>query len=131
MQTFSTYVSVALGGALGSVGRVWVGGWFAQRFGDSFPIGTLFVNVSGSFLIGLLSALGTSNPQSIFAGNVRWFLMAGVLGGYTTFSTFSLQTLNLARQGDWLAAAANVFASVMLCLLGVWLGHICASGLNR
>jgi CrcB protein len=125
------YLFVALGSALGGVARFWVGGWIAQRFGESFPANTLFVNVTGSFLIGLIAMLTGPDSRLLVAPNARIFMTIGVLGGYTTFSSFSLQTLNLAREGDWLAAAINVGASVVLCLVAVWLGHVCAEWLNR
>ena len=128
-----TYLWVAIGGALGSVGRFWLSDLVAARFGESFPIGTLFVNVSGSFLIGIFAALtipeGRMDSQS--RAFVIQFLMYGVCGGYTTFSSFSLQTLNLANDGEWFYAAMNVLLSVALCLLGVWLGFLLVSFLNQ
>ena len=128
-----TYLWVAIGGALGSVGRFWLSDLVAARFGESFPIGTLFVNVSGSFLIGIFAALtipeGRMDSQS--RAFVSQFLMYGVCGGYTTFSSFSLQTLNLLRDREWLYAGENIILSVALCLLGVWLGFLLVSFLNQ
>ena len=113
-----TYLQVALGGALGSVLRFWLGSVIGHKAGAPFW-GTLFVNVTGCFLIGLLGNLREDGPGDFD----RYFLMIGVMGGYTTFSTFSLQTLELFRAGNPGLAAANVALSMVLCLLGVWLGH--------
>ncbi|HZL80008.1 MAG TPA: fluoride efflux transporter CrcB, partial [Candidatus Limnocylindrales bacterium] len=104
------YLWVALGGALGSVSRFWLNGLISEKFGATFPWGTLAINVTGSFAIGIIGALaipeGRMDSQSrIFATQ---FLMIGVCGGYTTFSSFSLQTLNLANDGEWLYAGANI-----------------------
>ena len=116
--TFTTYVQVALGGATGSVLRFWLGSVIGQKAGAPFW-GTLFVNVTGCFLIGLLGNLRENVPDEFD----RYFLMVGVLGGYTTFSTFSLQTLELLQKGSAPLALANIALSLVLCLLGVWLGH--------
>jgi len=113
-----TYLMVALGGALGSVLRFWLGGVIGTKAGAPFW-GTLFVNVTGCFLIGLLGNLRENGPGDFD----RYFLMVGVMGGYTTFSTFSLQTLELYRAGNPGLAAANVALSMVLSLLSVWLGH--------
>ena len=116
--TFTTYVQVALGGATGSVLRFWLGSVIGQKAGAPFW-GTLFVNVTGCFLIGLLGNLRENGPAEFD----RYFLMVGVMGGYTTFSTFSLQTLELLQKGSVTLALANITLSLVLCLLGVWLGH--------
>ena len=126
------YLWVAIGGALGSVGRFWLSGLIASRFGETFPFGTLIVNVTGSFLIGIFAALaipeGRLDPQSrTFATQ---FLMIGICGGYTTFSSFSLQTLNLLRDREWLYASGNVILSVILCMIAVWLGWLLGSIFN-
>lgn len=118
------YLWVGLGGALGSVVRFWLSGLIFRHFGDAFPLGTLVINVSGSFLVGLLIVLTGPDGRVVVSPPVRDGLLIGVLGGYTTFSTFSLQTLNLARAGDWTRAGLNVVFSVVVCLLAVWLGHI-------
>lgn len=121
-----TYLLVALGSALGGVGRFWISGILASRSAH-FPVATLVVNISGSFLIGLLAAWLpiVRGAQPGLVG--REFLLVGVLGGYTTFSAFSLQTLELIGQGAWSAAASNVFFSVTFCLAAVWLGHALGS----
>jgi fluoride exporter len=129
------YLWVALGGALGSVSRFWLNGIISAKFGETaqtFPLGTLLVNVSGSFLIGIFAALtipeGRMDSQSrAFATQ---FLMIGVCGGYTTFSSFSLQTLNLLRDREWLYAGGNVILSVVLCMIAVWLGYLLGSIFN-
>ena len=120
------YLWVAIGGALGSVGRYWLSGLVAARFGETFPWGTLVINVTGSFVIGILGALALpegrmDTPSRLFATQ---FLMIGVCGGYTTFSSFSLQTLNLLREREWLYAGGNVILSVVLCMIAVWLGYL-------
>jgi len=113
-----TTLMVALGGALGSVLRFWLGSIVGHKAGAPFW-GTLFVNVTGCFLIGLLGNLRENGPSEFD----RYFLMVGVMGGYTTFSTFSLQTLELFKAGSAGLALTNIALSMVLCLLGVWLGH--------
>ena len=120
------YLWIALGSALGGVGRYWLSGVVARRFGEALPVGTLVVNATGSFVIGFIATLTRPEGRLLMSASGRQFLMVGICGGYTTFSSFSLQTLNLAREGEWFYAGANVVASVLLCLLGVWLGHILA-----
>lgn len=122
---------IALGSALGGVTRYWISGWVAHRFGESFPWGTLLVNVSGSFLIGFIATVSDPDGRFLLHPRTREFLMIGVLGGFTTFSSFSLQTLRLAQDREWLYAGLNVVLSVALCLLAVWLGHVAARLLNR
>jgi CrcB protein len=122
------YFWVAFGGALGSVSRFWLNGLVSQRF-DTLPIGTILINVTGSFLIGVIGALaapeGRMDSQSrAFATQ---FFMYGICGGYTTFSSFSLQTLSLVREREWLYAGGNVVISVVLCLVAVWLGWLLGS----
>ena len=123
--TFTTYVQVALGGATGSVLRFWLGGLIGHKAGAPFW-GTLFVNVTGCFLIGLLGNLRENGPGDFD----RYFLMVGVMGGYTTFSTFSLQTLELFNAGSTGLAVLNVALSMGLCLLGVWLGATAGRSLS-
>ncbi|HVE16531.1 MAG TPA: fluoride efflux transporter CrcB [Chthoniobacterales bacterium] len=118
------YVWVALGGALGSVARFSIASVLAERLAHPFPWLTLLVNVSGSFVIGLLASLGAHGVAALDTANARAFLMVGILGGYTTFSSFSLQTLELARSGAWAWAGIYVLGSVAFCLVGVWLGYL-------
>jgi CrcB protein len=126
-----SYVWVALGGALGSIARYGCAGLAARWVGATFPWGTMFVNLAGSLLIGFLATLTAPDGRLLASPDARAFLLIGVLGGFTTFSSFSLETLNLVRDGEWLSAAANVVGSVALCLVAVWLGHAGAAALNR
>ena len=125
------YLWIGMGSALGGMGRYWLSGLIADRYGAAFPWGTIVVNVSGSFLIGLIGALTESGGRLLAPPAAREFLMLGMLGGYTTFSSFSLQTLNLAREGQWFYASANIGLSVVLCLAAVWLGHVVAQFINH
>lgn len=122
---------VILGGALGSGLRHLLSGVVAARVGETFPFGTLAVNVIGSVAIGFFATLTGTEGRWLVSPGARIFFMTGVCGGFTTFSSFSLQTLNLARDAEWLYAGLNVLASVAVCLVGVWLGHIAAAALNR
>jgi fluoride exporter len=129
-NTLALYCWIAVGSALGGIARYWCSGVAARLFGETFPWGTLFVNVTGSLLIGLFATL-TGPDGRIFAGSTaRQFVMLGLLGGFTTFSSFSLQTLNLAEDSEWLQAGGNIVGSVVLCLLAVWLGHLLALSIN-
>lgn len=126
-----TYLFIAIGGALGSVARFWLSSFTDSHLGATFPWGTFVVNVTGSFIIGFFFTL-TGPEGRVFAGsNTRQFVMSGICGGYTTFSSFSLNTLNLARDGEWLQAGANTVGSVVACLVAVWLGHLAATYLNQ
>ena len=128
--TLALYLWVALGSALGGAARFFCTGVAARLFGETFPWGPLFVNVLGSFIIGFFATL-TGPDGRMFAGTTtRQFVMTGILGGFTTFSSFSLQTLNLANDGEWLQAGGNVVGSVVLCLVAVWLGHLLALSFN-
>lgn len=126
----TNYLLVALGGAAGSVARFWLSGVVAERAGQTFPWGTLAVNVTGSFVIGFFATLTGDGGRLLVSPEARAFVMIGVCGGYTTFSSFSLQTLALAQDGEWLRAGGNVILSVALCLAAVWLGHLAAAAVN-
>ena len=126
-----TVLWVALGGALGSVARYALSGIAVRWLGAAFPYGTLFVNVMGSFAIGLLAALVAADGRPSLGADARAFLLVGVLGGFTTFSSFSLETLNLARSGALAPAMLNVAGSVVLCLAAVSFGFATAGWLNR
>ena len=106
-------------------------GFVANHFGATFPWGTLIVNVTGSFVIGFINTLTAPDGRVFASGTTRQFLMTGICGGYTTFSSFSLQTLNLANDGEWMRAGANTVLSVVCCLGAVWLGHIAALYFNK
>jgi len=125
------YVWVAIGGAAGSVARYACSVAALRWLGPGFPWGTLFVNLTGSFAIGVLASLAAADGRPLLGPEARALLLVGVLGGFTTFSSFSLETLNLAREGAFGAAALNVAASVGLCLAGVWLGFAVAGSINR
>jgi CrcB protein len=125
-----SYLWIAIGGAFGSVARYWCSGVAARLFGESFPWGTLIVNVLGSLVIGFFAAITGPDGRLLVGTVTRQFVMVGICGGYTTFSSFSLQTLNLLHEGQWLYAGANIVASVALCLIAIWLGHAAASSLN-
>lgn len=127
----TTYLWIGLGSALGGMARHAVNVAATARWGQAFPWGTIAINVSGSFLIGLLFAVtadGGRWPANLAA---RHFLLTGLMGGYTTFSAFSLQTLNLLRLGETGAAAVNVLLSVGVCLLAAWGGLVLGGLLNR
>jgi CrcB protein len=124
------YVWIAIGSALGGVTRYWLSGFVAERIGETYPWGTIIVNVTGSFVIGFFGTLTGPDGRVLVSTAARQFVMIGICGGYTTFSSFSLQTLTLAQDGQYLWAAGNVLLSVVLCLIAVWLGHVCAATLN-
>jgi fluoride exporter len=121
---------IFIGGGLGSLTRFWFSGWVANTLGQTFPWGTLLVNVTGSFVIGLFATMTAPEGRFMAPASFRQFFMLGVCGGYTTFSSFSLQTLTLAQEGQWFKAGANSVLSLGLCLAAVWLGHIAALSIN-
>lgn len=125
------YLWIALGSAVGGMLRHFVASgtarWIESLAGPPETlafVGTIFVNVSGSFAIGAIAAFG---PTPL----IRQLFMVGLLGGYTTFSSFSLQTLALAHEGRWLHAAGNILVSVVLSIGAVWLGHLLGEALRR
>lgn len=122
---------IGLGSALGGIGRFALQGAAARLFGATFPWGTLGVNVIGGAFIGFFAGLTAPEGRWFVSSTTRQFVMIGVCGGFTTFSSFSLETLNLANDGETLLAGANVAASVVICLLAVWAGHALAAALNR
>lgn len=128
---FPMLLVVVAGGALGTAARYLLSGLAANAFGETFPWGTLIVNVTGSFLIGFVFTLTAPDGRLMVTPGTRQFVMTGFCGGYTTFSSFSLQTLNLMRDGEWAAAGGNVLGSVALCLIGVWLGSMTAGFINQ
>ena len=118
---------VALGGAIGAAARYLAGLWLAARLGASFPWGTFFVNVTGSFLIGIVLVLveGGTLPAE-----ARLFLAVGILGGYTTFSSFSYETLQLLNGGDVVPVLFNTLGQLLIGLLAVYLGVVFARALG-
>ena len=125
------YLWISIGGALGTLARFWLSGVVATRFGETFPMGTLVINILGSFVIGFFATITDPDGRLLVQPSTRQFVMVGICGGFTTFSSFSLQTLNLAREGEWLYAGMNTVLSVVLCLVAVWLGHVAAMALNQ
>ena len=126
-----TSLWIAIGGALGSLGRYWVSVSFARAFGPAFPWGTLFVNISGSFVIGFVAGFGGAGGRWIESPFARNFVMVGICGGYTTFSAFSLQTLAMLQAGDFGRAGLNAAASVGACVLAAWAGFALATLWSR
>jgi CrcB protein len=125
------YIWITLGSALGGLMRYWASGLIGRHFGETFPWGTLLVNISGCFVIGLFATLTGPDGRLLVRTEMRQFVMIGICGGYTTFSSFSLQTLNLIRDDEMGQASANVILSVGLCLAAVWLGHLAAAAFNQ
>lgn len=117
---------VCMGGFLGTGARYGLNGWVSHRFGETFPWGTLGVNVLGSFAAGLLFFVCGSDSPFVVSATTRQVLLAGVLGGFTTFSSFSLQTLSLLRDGQLIPACANAVGSVSLGLLAAAAGDALA-----
>jgi fluoride exporter len=121
---------IFIGGGLGALGRWGLSGVIARHWGETFPLGTLIINVTGSCIIGLFAGLTGPDGRWFVSSSFRQFFMIGICGGYTTFSSFSLQTLALADDNQWSKAGANVVLSVVLCLAAVWLGDALAQYLN-
>jgi fluoride exporter len=126
-----TYFWVALGGAIGSMARLWLGVQVALLTGLAFPWGTILVNILGSLVIGFVATLTGPNGRLVVPVEAQAFVMVGLCGGFTTFSAFSLQTVELARDGRLLYAGANIALSVALCLGAVALGHWLATLFGR
>lgn len=124
-----TYLLLALGGALGTLARFGLG-VAAAPLSQTLPWGTILINLSGSFIIGFFGTLTLANGRFPVSENIRLFVMVGFCGGFTTFSSFSLQTLDLLRGGALPRALANVVLSVALCLCAVAIGHLIAARLN-
>jgi len=122
---------VGVGGVIGTLCRYWLSESFAAWLGSGFPWGTVFINITGCFIIGFFSTLTGTDGRFIVSPVVRSFFMVGICGGYTTFSSFSLQTLNMVQKGDWSTAGFHIAGSVIMCLLGVWAGAVAASLLNQ
>ena len=114
------WIAVALGGAIGSMGRFWLAGAMAALTGPRFPWGTLLINVLGSALIGVVAGLTLTPARMDMHPDLRIFLMTGICGGFTTFSAFSLQTLELMQAGDVVPAMGYAIGSVVLCVVATY-----------
>lgn len=128
-MNFTTCMLITAGGVLGTLARYVVSVW-ALPISHDLPWGTMIINISGSFINGVFGTLALAHGRFPMSEIVRLFVMIGLCGGFTTYSSFSLQTLDLMRNGAMLRAAVNILASVTLCLLAVALGHAIASRLN-
>jgi CrcB protein len=126
MNEVTRILWVGFGGFCGAIARYLLGGWIAARFGPQFPWGTLVINLSGSFILGVVATLLAE--RLVAPPQVRLFIAIGFLGAYTTFSTFTYETLALWENGSYLRAAANIFGSLLAGLLAVWLGVRWARG---
>ena len=128
-MSFATCVIVMIGGALGTLARYAVS-VLALPISERLPWGTILINISGSFVIGFFGTLTLAHGRFPASENVRLFVMIGLCGGYTTFSSFSLQTLDLLRGGAVVRAGVNIAASVVLCVGAVAVGHLIAARVN-
>jgi CrcB protein len=129
--TAMLYAAVAAGSVIGGTARWLVGEWMHHWAGAGFPWGTLFVNVTGSFLIGCYAALAGPDGRLLASPRQRQFVMTGICGGYTTFSVFSLETVLLIEAGRVAVAGTVIGVSVVLWLAAVWLGWTLATRINR
>lgn len=125
-----TYFWIGFGSALGGISRYGCSRWIATSFGETFPWGTMAVNVIGSFVIGFFATISGPDGRLIISPEIRIFVMVGFCGGYTTFSSFSLATLDLIRNRDFAEAGMNIVLSVVLCMMAVWLGYVGAALIN-
>ena len=116
------WIAVALGGAIGSIARFWLTGVMTALTGPRFPWGTLLINILGSFIIGLVAGITLAPERIAMHPDIRIFLMTGVCGGFTTFSAFSLQTLELMQTGDVIPAMGYAIGSVILCVVATYGG---------
>jgi CrcB protein len=120
------YLAVMIVGAFGCAARMWMSNFLAQRYGPAFPIGTLVVNILGCFIIGLFDGITRPDGGIFVSPLIRQAVMIGFLGGFTTFSSFGLQTMALFGDGEWGFAALNIFLSLFFCLLAVRIGQVIA-----
>ena len=125
-----TYVLVAIGSAFGGTFRYWLSSLIANWVGQTFPWGTLVINVTGSFAIVFFATMTAPGARIYVPGEWRQFFMVGICGGYTTFSSVSMQTLSLAQSGEWMGALLNIALSLVLCLAGAWGGLAVATLIN-
>lgn len=122
------YLMVGIGGAVGSVLRFWIGSYVGGRLGSRFPYGTFVVNITGSFLIGMILTILAEKTQ--WSDNWRYLIPIGLIGGYTTFSAFEYETFRLFQDGQILGAGLNVGLSVVVGFIGVWAGAVAARSIS-
>jgi CrcB protein len=127
----SNYILVALGSAMGGMARYGCMGFVARHIGITFPWGTLFVNIAGSLVMGVLAALVPVESHWPPASGARALLMIGVCGGFTTFSSFSIETVGLARNGQWASAGSYVIGSFVLCVAAAAIGYFAIHSWHR
>jgi fluoride exporter len=128
-MSFTTFLFIVIGGAIGTLARYLIS-VAALPFSQNLPWGTIWINIIGSFVIGLFGTVTLAHGRFPVSENARLFVMVGLCGGFTTFSSFSLQTLDLMRSGATVRAAINVIASVVLCIAAVAAGHLIAAYFN-
>ncbi|KUO53386.1 MAG: chromosome condensation protein CrcB [Desulfitibacter sp. BRH_c19] len=128
-MNFALYGFIALGGAIGALGRYLLSSWVYNKGDFIFPWGTFVVNVLGCFFLGMFYVWGAE--KLIISPNIRAFLAVGLLGAFTTFSTFSLETLNIIKEGEIKIALLNIISSLVVCLFAVWLGMMIAELMSR
>lgn len=124
------YLVIGIGSALGGVARYGLGILAISAWGPEFPWGTIIINVAGSFIIGFFATITGPEGRLLVGTAARQFVMVGFCGGFTTFSSFSLETVSLISSGRLLAAGANAGLSVIVCLFAVWLGYALAQKLT-
>ena len=129
-MSLTTCLLITLGGAIGTLARYLIS-VAALPISQSLPWGTIGINILGSFVIGLFGTLTLANGRFPVSEDARLFVMVGLCGGFTTFSSFSLQTLDLLRSGATMRAFANIIMSVALCVCAVAIGHLIAAHFNR
>jgi CrcB protein len=128
-MSFTSCLIIAFGGAIGTLARYLIAS-LAAPISNELPWGTIIINITGSFIIGFFGTLTLAQGRYPVSENLRLFVMIGICGGYTTFSSFSLQTLDLLRSGAIVRASVNIAASVVLCICAVAVGHLIAAQLN-
>lgn len=118
------YLAVMVVGAFGCAARMWLSNFLAEKYGPAFPVGTLAVNVLGCFIIGVFAGISRPGGGVLIHPVIRQAVMIGFLGGFTTFSSFGLQTIELLSDGELGFAVLNIVLSVVLCLAAVWIGQV-------